>query len=211
MRNRPENVEMKKCFRETDILTECKKLESPSWVEINWFLSCEGGGIEPLFDVFSGTVCSISCSSPTTNLYPAPLSDHDGGHHHLLLTVSELGDTQLRDGLDYPLSEIGATSKMNHLQWKPSDEEKLEMSSEGQHDLYERPDHGYDREKGFLAGEDLDRERDICYRDLLKVRGQRGRWDTSARNPHYKSSYRIRWTKTTLLHPLVTTSSSSSS
>ena len=47
---------------------------------------------------------------------------------------------------------------MNHLQWKPSDEEKLEMSSEGQHELYERPDHGYDREKGFLAGEGSERE-----------------------------------------------------
>ena len=156
-------------------------------------------------------MCSISCSSPTTNLYPAPLSDHDGGHHHLLPSLGQLGDTQLRDGLDYPLSEIGATSKMNHLQWKPSDEEKLEMSSEGQHELYERPDHGYDREKGFLAGEVLGLGERYLLSRLLQVRGQSERWDTSARNPHYKSSYRIRWTKTTHLHPLVTTSSSSSS
>ena len=55
---------------------------------------------------------------------------------------------------------------MNHnlFQWKPSDEEKLEMSGEGrgQHDLYDQREHGfveheremgYDRDqKGYLAG-----------------------------------------------------------
>ena len=43
---------------------------------------------------------------------------------------------------------------MNHsrLQWKPSDDENLEMSGEGQHDLYEPREHGYsehDRDMGY--------------------------------------------------------------
>ena len=59
----------------------------------------------------------------------------------------------------------------SQFQWKPSDEEKLEMSGEGhgQHDLYDQREHGYsehdremgyDREqKGYLAGgEGSDRE-----------------------------------------------------
>ena len=52
-----------------------------------------------------------------------------------------------------------ATINLYHFQWKPNDEEKLEMSGEGgagHHDLYEAREHGelgYDREgKGFIPG-----------------------------------------------------------
>ena len=44
----------------------------------------------------------------------------------------------------------------------------------------------------------------VCSLRAVQVRGQRERWDTSAQSPHYKSSYPIRWTQTTLLHPQVT-------